>query len=79
MIGITFRSLRACADALDCDLVCAFVPRTTIEETIAVRARAAASHTVRRVDHSMTLEDQASGNLDLAIESATRRKRTSRT
>lgn len=73
---ITLRSLRACADALDCDLVYAFVPRgATIEETVAARARAAASHTVRRVEHSMALEDQASGNLDQAVEAATRRVR----
>jgi predicted DNA-binding mobile mystery protein A len=77
---ITLRSLRACADALDCDLVYAFVPRAaTIEKTIAARARAAASHTVRRVEHSMALEDQASGNLDQAVEAATRRVRRSGT
>jgi predicted DNA-binding mobile mystery protein A len=77
---ITLRSLRACADALDCDLVYALVPRgATIEKTIAARARAAASHTVRRVEHSMALEDQASGNLDQAVEAATRRVRRSGT
>jgi predicted DNA-binding mobile mystery protein A len=77
---ITLRSLRACADALDCDLVYAFVPRgATIEETIAARARAAASHTARRVEHSMALEDQASGNLDQAIDAATRRVKRSGT
>ena len=73
---ITLRSLRACADALDCDLVYAFVPRAaSIEETIAARARAAASHAVRRVEHSMALEGQASGDLDRAIEAQTRRIR----
>lgn len=71
---ITLRSLRACADALDCDLVYAFVPRAaSIEETVAARVRAAATHTVRRVEHSMALEDQASGDLDQAIEAQTRR------
>ncbi|QEE30694.1 transcriptional regulator [Terriglobus albidus] len=71
---ITLRSLRACANALDCDLVYAFVPRgATIEETLAARAHAAASLTVRRVEHSMALEDQASGNVELAIEAQTRR------
>lgn len=73
---ITLRSLRACADALDCDLVYALLPRgITIEETLASRARAAASHTVRRVEHSMALEDQASGNVEQAIEAQTRRAR----
>lgn len=77
---ITLRSLRACADALDCDLVYAFVPRgATVEETIATRARAAASKTVRRVEHSMALEDQASGNVDQAIDAHSRRIRQSGT
>ncbi|NUQ28546.1 MAG: hypothetical protein HOQ35_08535 [Acidobacteriaceae bacterium] len=75
---ITLRSLRACANALDCDLVYAFVPRgATIEETLAARARDAASLTVRRVEHSMALEDQASGNVEQAIEAQTRRVRHS--
>jgi predicted DNA-binding mobile mystery protein A len=77
---ITLRSLRACADALDCDLVYAFVPRgATIEETLAARARAAASHTVRRVEHSMALEDQASGNVEQAVDAQSRRERLSGT
>jgi predicted DNA-binding mobile mystery protein A len=77
---ITLRSLRACADALDCDLVYAFVPRgATIEETLAARARAAASHTVRRVEHSMALEDQASGNVEQAVDAQSRRVRRSGT
>ena len=75
---ITLKSLRACADALDCDLVYAFVPRgVSVEETLAARARAAASQTVRRVEHSMALEDQASGNVDQAIDAQTRRVRQS--
>jgi predicted DNA-binding mobile mystery protein A len=75
---ITLKSLRACADALDCDLVYAFVPReSSVDATLAVRARAAASQTVRRVEHSMALEDQASGNVDQAIDAQTRRLRRS--
>jgi predicted DNA-binding mobile mystery protein A len=75
---ITLRSLRMCADALDCDLVYALVPRgATIEDTIAARARALASQTVRRVEHSMALEDQASGDVEEAIEAQARRIRRS--
>ena len=75
---ITLKSLRTCADALDCDLVYAFVPRgESIEATLAARARAAASRTVRRVEHSMALEDQASGNVDQALDAQTRRVRQS--
>ena len=77
---ITLRSLRACADALDCDLVYAFVPRgVSIEETLAARARAAASQLVQRVEHSMALEDQASGNVEQAIDAQSRRARRSGT
>jgi predicted DNA-binding mobile mystery protein A len=43
---ITLKSLRACASALDCDLVYAFVPRgESIEATLAARARESASGT----------------------------------
>lgn len=71
---ITLRSLRSCASALDCDLVYVFVPReTTIEETLAARARAAASKAVHRVEHSMALENQASSDVNQAIEAQTRR------
>ena len=73
---ITLKSLRACADALDCDLVYAFIPRgESVEATLATRARVAASQTVQRVEHSMALEDQASGNVDQAIDAQTRRVR----
>ena len=75
---ITLRSLRAYADALDCDLVYAFVPRgATIEETLTIRARNEAAETVGRVEHSMALEDQASGDVQQAIEAQTRRIRRS--
>ena len=75
---ITLKSLRANAAALDCDLVYAFVPRRgSIEETLAVRARAAASQTVRRVEHSMALEDQASVGIDQAIDAQAKRVRRS--
>lgn len=73
---ITLKSLRACASALDCDLVYAFIPRgESVEATLATRARDAASQTVRRVEHSMVLEDQASGNVDQAIAAHTQRVR----
>ena len=76
---ITLRSVRACADALDCDLVYAFVPRGgSIEATLRNRARDTASQMVRRVEHSMALEDQASDDIDQAIEAQTRRVRQKR-
>jgi predicted DNA-binding mobile mystery protein A len=75
---ITLKSLRACANALDCELVYAFVPRgESVEATMATRARASASQTVRRVEHSMALEDQASGGVDQAIDAQAKRVRRS--
>jgi len=66
---ITLKSLRAIANALDCDLVYALVPRAaSLGELIENRARAEAKQRVLGVEHSMALENQAVGNLDEAIE-----------
>ncbi len=71
---ITLKSLRAAANALDCDLVYALVPRgSSIQELIENRARAEARTRVHRVEHSMALESQAAGRIDEAIEAETRR------
>jgi predicted DNA-binding mobile mystery protein A len=80
--SITLRSLRGVADALDCDLVYALVPRAdSMQELIETRARAKAKKNVLDVEHSMALEDQAAGRIDEAVEAETRRlvrKRISR-
>jgi len=76
---ITLKSLRAYADALDCDLVYAFVARAgTLQELVDARARAAAKANVLGVEHSMALENQASGNLEQAIEAEAQRLTTKR-
>jgi predicted DNA-binding mobile mystery protein A len=79
---VTLKSLRAAANALDCDLVYAFVPRAgSMQELIENSARAEAKNRVLGVEHSMALEDQAVGRIDEAVEAETRRlvrKRTSR-
>ena len=76
------KSLRTAANALDCDLVYAFVPRAgSIEELIENRARAEAKNRVLGVEHSMALENQAVGRIEEAVEAETRRlvrKRRSR-
>ncbi len=78
---ITLKSLRAVANALDCDLVYALVPRAdSMQELLEGRARAQATNHVLGVEHSMALEDQAVGRIDEAVEAETRRlirKRTS--
>jgi predicted DNA-binding mobile mystery protein A len=79
---ITLKSLRAAANALDCDLVYAIVPRAgSMEELIENRARVEAKKRVLGVEHSMALENQAAGRIDETVEEETRRlvrKRTSR-
>ena len=78
---ITLKSLRAAANALDCDLVYALVPRAgSMKELIESRARTEARNRVVGVEHSMALENQAVGRIDEAVEAETRRlvrKRTS--
>ena len=52
-------TLRKAADALNCDLVYALVPRDSLDETIFRQARKTAEQEVLRVDRTMRLEDQA--------------------
>src|ERR1035441_2509893 len=79
---ITLKSLRAVANALDCDLVYALVPRgESLKELMEMRARAEAKKHVLGVEHSMALENQEVGKIDEAIDAETRRlvrKRASR-
>jgi len=71
---ITLKSLRAFANALDCDLVYAFVPRAgSLQGLVNARARATAKTNVLGVEHTMALENQASGNLEQAIDAEAER------
>ena len=56
---IKLSSLRAVGAALDCDLVYALVPRTSLEDSVKKRARLVAEAVVGRVSDSMGLENQA--------------------
>ena len=57
--SITLNSLSKLADAMDCRLVYAFVPRTTFEEIVRQRATHVAQREIAVVSHTMALEDQA--------------------
>jgi predicted DNA-binding mobile mystery protein A len=71
---ISLKSLRAAANALDCDLVYALVPRAeSMQKLIENRARAEAKDRVLGVEHSMALENQAVGKIGEAVEAETRR------
>ena len=72
---IQLSTLRRAADALDCDLVYALVPREgSLEQAVFAQARRRAAQAVSAVDRSMELEDQAVRDPDeivAAIERAT--------
>lgn len=56
---IQLKTLRRAAEALDCEVVYALVPRKTLRQTYDDAARAVARRELGRVSHSMALEDQA--------------------
>jgi predicted DNA-binding mobile mystery protein A len=55
---ITMETLRRAAEALDCTLVYALVPRVTLEHALEARVRKVARQRVQRVGWTMRLEDQ---------------------
>jgi predicted DNA-binding mobile mystery protein A len=55
---ITLKQLRRIADALECDVFCAMVPRTSLRERVERRAADLAKLEVESVAHSMALEAQ---------------------
>jgi predicted DNA-binding mobile mystery protein A len=56
---VTLAVLTKAADALDCDVVYAVVPRKPLYEILRDRARAIATNRLKGVAHSMNLEDQS--------------------
>jgi predicted DNA-binding mobile mystery protein A len=62
---IKLDTLRRAAEALDCTLVYALVPNTSLEDAVRDRARAAALRDLRRVSHTMRLEAQGTSDADL--------------
>ena len=59
--GITIRKLAEVGAALDCTLVYALVPRSTLEQTVTTQARRVAGETLGYVARTMTLESQGIG------------------
>ena len=56
---ISLKSLRRAAEAMDCELIYAFVPRQSLETTLEQQALRQALALVGRVEHTMALEEQA--------------------
>ena len=52
-------TLRRAAAAMNCDLVYAFVPRTSLDDTVRRQALQVARRELGRIDTTMRLEDQA--------------------
>lgn len=65
---IKLESLRRAADALDCDLVYALVPRTSLDATVQAQGRRVAAHRISAVAHHMRLEDQAVDERDADVQ-----------
>jgi predicted DNA-binding mobile mystery protein A len=55
----TLKTLRRAAEAMDCVLVYALVPKTTLKETLLKQARQKVRQDMARASHTMALEDQA--------------------
>jgi predicted DNA-binding mobile mystery protein A len=62
---IQLNTLRRAAEALDCTLVYALVPKTSLEGAVHNRARKIAMRDLGRVAHTMKLEAQDTGDVDL--------------
>lgn len=65
---VTLATLRRAAEALDCELIYAIVPRRPLDQLLKERATAKADTQLARVNHTMRLEDQALTPEDLAYE-----------
>ena len=69
--SIQLKTLRRAAEALDCTIVYALVPKKPLEQAVHDRARKIAVRDLGRVAHTMKLEAQETGdsNLEARIES----------
>jgi predicted DNA-binding mobile mystery protein A len=65
---IKLDTLKRAADALECELVYALIPRSTLEEAVRTQARRKAAQHLKGVAHHMRLEDQAVDDDDGAAQ-----------
>ena len=66
--GVRLDSLRRAAEAMDCTLVYAFVPNTSLEDTVRRRAVSLLEGHLARVRQTMALEAQEATLAESAIE-----------
>jgi len=60
--SVTVKTLRRTAEAMDCVLVYAMIPKESLETTLNTQVREKAKAYVLSTSHSMALEDQALSN-----------------
>ena len=71
---ITLQTLRHYAEAMNCELVYAIVPKSgSLKQLSEKIARQMAEKDVRAVEHTMALEDQATNGVQDKIERETKR------
>ncbi len=63
-LTIQLNTLARAAAAMECDLVYALVPRTSLEESVRSRARRKAANHLGPIAHHSRLEDQAISDED---------------
>ena len=61
---VQLNTLRRAAEALDCTLVYALIPNSSLEAAVEARARKIATRALQRVAHTMRLEAQGTDNAD---------------
>lgn len=66
--AIQLKTLERAAQAMNCRLVYALVPETTLEEAVSAQARRKAIQHLESVVHHSRLEDQAVGDDELATQ-----------
>lgn len=59
--SITLKNLRRAAESLECQLVYAFVPKESLQDTIENKAKEVAREILSSVNHTMSLEQQDIG------------------
>lgn len=64
---ITLKSLNKMAEAMECTLVYAFVPKQSLESTLVSQAERRAAELTARVEHTMLLEAQGRSAEEIVI------------
>jgi predicted DNA-binding mobile mystery protein A len=67
--GVRLSSLRRAAEAMDCTLVYAFIPSSSLQQTVERRAKKILDEQMKRVHQTMALEAQEVETLPPALQS----------